>query len=72
MTTRVLLPRQPVTAKGDAASQELLEIIQGMARKIDAFEAKLSNAAAVTSPTGGGTIDAEARAAIIAIKAALT
>lgn len=39
--------------------------------EIDRVARKLAAAAAVADPTGGGTVDAQARAAIVAIKGAL-
>jgi hypothetical protein len=48
------------------AAQEL----QAVARRLNALEIKLAAIAAVADPTGGATVDAEARTAIIAIIAA--
>lgn len=36
-----LLPGQPVTQRGDAASQELLEVIQRLVSKIAELETRL-------------------------------
>lgn len=48
------------------------KIMDGMYAKILELEAKLDAIAAVTSPTGGMVIDAEARTAIDAVIAAAT
>jgi hypothetical protein len=54
MNMRPLLPDQPVTAKGDRPSLELVEIIQRLIREIEA------------GGGGGGTYtDADARAAVV-------
>jgi len=44
-----------------------LELFGEMQRRIEAQDAKLAAIAAVVSPAGGATVDAEARAAIAAI-----
>jgi hypothetical protein len=44
-----------------------LELFGEMQRRIEAQDAKLAAIAAVVAPTGGATVDAEARAAIAAI-----
>jgi hypothetical protein len=36
-----LLPQQPVTAKGDLPSQDLVETIQRLVRKVRELEARL-------------------------------
>lgn len=46
--------------------------ISALERRIAAAEARIAAAAAVANASGGGTIDAEARAQLAAIKAALT
>ena len=72
MTARPLLPDQPVTAKGELPSRDLVEIIQRLVLAVGAVDAKLAAIAAVASPAGGGTVDAQARTAIDAIRAAAT
>ena len=74
MTARLLLPTQPITAKGDLPSRELVEIIQRLVAvtaaqttTIAALEAKMAAIAGITPPAGGATIDAQARTAIGAI-----
>ena len=68
------LPQQPITADGQRPSQEWLEWAAQVTRDtralqagLGAAEAKLAAIAAVADPAGGATVDAEARAAIIAI-----
>jgi chemotaxis receptor (MCP) glutamine deamidase CheD len=79
MTVKPLLPQQPVTAKGDAPSRDLIEIIQRLVRELEtqgaalaALQAKVAAAAAVANAAGGATIDVQARAQLAAIRAALT
>ena len=62
-----LLSQQPVTFKGDRPSRELVEVIDGLVREMTAMQAKLDAIAAVTAPTGGATVDSQARTAINAI-----
>ena len=62
-----LLPQQPVTAGGDLPSREMVEVIDRLVRVVTQHEAKFAAIAAIVAPTGGATVDAEARAAIIAI-----
>ena len=62
-----LLSQQPVTAKGDRPSRELVEVIDGLVREMRAMQAKLDAIAAITAPTGGATVDSQARTAINAI-----
>lgn len=62
-----LLSQQPVTAKGDRPSRELVEVIDGLVREMRAMQAKLDAIAAITAPTGGATVDSQARTAISAI-----
>lgn len=52
------------TGRPTLAGQRLL---QDMADRLDAIEAKLFAIAEIADPTGGATTDAEARAAILAI-----
>lgn len=50
------------------------DALQGLAAfegRIAALEVKLTAAAAVADATGGATVDAEARAELVAVKAAL-
>lgn len=61
----ILLPNQPVTAAGDLPSSVLIQIIQQLSARIDALEA----IRAVPEPVGGSVVDAEARAAINAMRA---
>lgn len=70
MTAKPLLRTQPVTDKGDKASRELLEVVQILAREVNALNGKLAAIAAITAPTGGATIDAQSRTAITALIAA--
>lgn len=44
-----------------------LRMLSDMEDRIRAAETKLAAIAAVVSPTGGATVDAEARAAVVAI-----
>lgn len=44
-----------------------LQLFQDMERRLAAQDAKLAAIAAVVAPTGGATVDAQARAAIAAI-----
>ena len=46
---------------------EGLRLFADLFARVEAMEAKLSAVAAVAGPVGGATIDAEARAAILAI-----
>lgn len=64
---RRFLPLQPVTREGQLGSDEFLQVLQEMAREIEALQDKLDAIAAVTAPSGGATVDAEARTAIAAI-----
>ena len=77
MQLKPLLPGQSVTVRGDTGSQELLEVIQrlvgavsGQATQIAALTARLNAVAAVAAPTGGATVDTQARTAINAIRTA--
>lgn len=60
--------QQRITA--EAASPDFLQYLAGLERDVAALQAKLDAIAAVTAPTGGATIDAQARTAIVAIKTA--
>jgi hypothetical protein len=55
-----------VNADGSLSLQGL-EVFREMQRQIMAQDEKLAAIAAVVAPTGGATVDAEARAAIAAI-----
>lgn len=44
-----------------------VQVFQDLERRLAAQDAKLTAIAAVVAPTGGATVDAEARAAIAAI-----
>lgn len=66
-----LLQHQSVIEAGGTASLELLEVLQRQADAIREIQGKLEAIAAVASPSGGSTVDAEARAAIGAILAAV-
>lgn len=61
-------PNQRVT--GEGASPAFLEYLAALERQVLALEAKMAAIGAITAPTGGATIDAEARTAITAIKTA--
>lgn len=69
MKTRPLQSGQAVTARGDLPSMELVEVIQRLTVAVTALQARLDALNAVAEPVGGGTVDAEARAAINAIRA---
>lgn len=56
----------------DAASPDFLQYLAGLERDLAALQAKFDAIAAVTAPTGGATIDAQARTAINAIRTAAT
>lgn len=45
--------------------------LSGMDDRLSALEARLAAVLAVPDATGGGTVDAQARAELVAIKAAL-
>lgn len=61
-------PNQRVTA--DPASPAFMEYLAGLERDLAALHAKMAAIAAVPAPTGGATIDAQARTAINAIRTA--
>lgn len=61
-------PQQKVT--GEQASPAFLEYLSSLERQVAALEAAIAAIGAVASPTGGGTVDVEARAAIDAIRTA--
>lgn len=61
-------PQQAITDR--QASPAFMEYLAGLERDLEAMRAKLDAIAAVTAPTGGATIDAEARTAINAIRTA--
>lgn len=52
------------------AGWDALQGLDGALVRLAAVEAKLAAIAAVAAPMGGATVDAEARAAIVAILAA--
>lgn len=62
----ILTPVQPVTAKGELPSMQLVQIIQRLEARIATLEAHIR---AIPAPTGGATQDAEARASINALRA---
>lgn len=62
-----LFPNQPVTLKGDAPSRELIEVIQRLTDEVTSLRAKMDAIGAVTAPTGGATIDSQARTAVSAV-----
>ena len=71
---KAFLPQQPITSDGRSPSTEWLEWAAAIVRearetqdRLAAAEARLEAIAAVADPAGGATVDAEARAAIIAI-----
>ena len=61
--------QQPVTAKGDLPSRELVEVIQLLVGDLRRLTARVNAIGAVAAPTGGATVDAQARTAINAIRA---
>lgn len=48
-------------------TSEGLRLFAGLFERVAVLEAKLAAVAAVAAPVGGATIDAEARAAIVAL-----
>lgn len=54
---------QPITADGNLASREILEVLQSMSRDIAAANAKLAAIAAIAHLSGGGG-DSSSRNAI--------
>ena len=70
MKAKPLMKDQPVTQDGRKASAELLEIVQILAREVNALQGKLAAVAAVAPPSGGATVDSQSRAAITAVIAA--
>ena len=68
MKPRLLLPDQAATIGGEKPSQELVEIIQRLVIAVRELQEFRDGVASVAEPTGGGTVDAEARAAINAIR----
>ncbi len=68
MKVKPLLPQQYATAEGQHPSPELVEVIQRLVARVDELSAVIEAIRAVPEPTGGGTVDAEARAAINAIR----
>ena len=69
MTTQVLplLIGQRATAEGAHASPELVEVVQRLVAAVEELQGQTAAIAAVAKPTGGATVDAEARAAVDAI-----
>jgi hypothetical protein len=64
--TTVSIKDQIVTADG-RLTQNGYALLDGMDRRLRGLEGKLAAVAAITGPTGGATVDAEARTAINAI-----
>lgn len=58
---------QIYTDGNGAPTRALLQILQEMKDEIEANKAKLDAIAALADPSGGATVDAEARAVIAAI-----
>lgn len=56
---------------GGMMTQEHYEALRGLVQRIEAIEARLDAVAGVATATGGGTVDAEARAELAAIRTAL-
>lgn len=65
MKTVQLLPDQAITLGGERPSPELVEIIQRLVLTVNRLEARLNN---TPEPSGGAVVDAQARAAINAIR----
>lgn len=65
-----LFPNQAITQKGDLPSRDLIEIIQRLVVEVAGLQSRLDAIAGITAPTGGATVDAQARTAIVAIKTA--
>lgn len=59
------------TTSAGSLTLDGLKVLQSMFDRIDDLETKLDAIAAITKPTGGATVDAEARTAIDAIIDAL-
>jgi len=65
MTTKLLLPQQPVTAKGDAPSRDLVEVIQRIVQDVDLA----ATAASVTALDGRvTTLEGYGRRALLATR----
>jgi hypothetical protein len=62
---------EPYVDQRGGLTQTGWQAFTAMEERIADLEAKLAAAAAVSDATGGATIDAEARAELIAIKGAL-
>lgn len=56
----------------DQASPAFLEYLASLERELQTVNTKLAAIAAVTAPTGGATVDTQARTAINAIRTAAT
>jgi hypothetical protein len=74
MTTEVtpLLAGQVVAKSSGEATLELVQVLQEITTAIEELQAMQEAIAAVSSPSGGGTQDAEARTAIASIIGAAT
>jgi len=66
MTFKPNLIEQYTTRDG-TLTLDGLKVLQSMFDRIDDLEATLAAISAITKPTGGATVDAEARTAIDAI-----
>lgn len=68
MKVKPLQAQQPATIDGRLPSLELVEVIQRLALQVNTLTVALDAIRGVGEPVGGATVDAEARAAINAIR----